>query len=137
MIWSYRPYRNPVARKRYLRSIYVMYAIGFILIAYRYFQTGLTDRFIVPSLTVLATITFFSLLILRKPRFCYTDVNYIYTGGNKIKKSDVSFHPDLRNLTVEIKGKTSKTLYFERMEDLEKFLRDVGYTENQEIMERI
>ena len=127
MIWAYRPYKNPVAKKRYLRTVYIMYAIGFLLVAYRYYQLGFTDRFLIPSLALLATITFFSALILRKPKFCYTDVNHIYVGGRKIKKSEVEFHPDFQNLTVEIKGKENRFLYFERKEDLEKFLKDVGY----------
>jgi len=127
LIWSYRPYRNPVAKKKYLRTIYIIYAIGFLLVAYRYHQLGFTDRFLIPSLALLATITFFSVLILRKPKFCYTDVNHIYTGGKKIKKGEVEFYPDFQNLTVELKGEVSKYLYFERKEDLEKFLRDVGY----------
>ncbi len=127
MIWSYRPYKNPIAKIKYLRTIYIMYVIGFLLVGYRYYQFGLTDRFLIPSFALLATITFFSVLILRKPKFCYTDVNYIYVGGKKIKKSDVEFYPDFQNLTVEIKGKVRKHLYFERREDLEKFLKDVGY----------
>ncbi len=127
MIWAYRPYKNPIARKRYLRNIYIIYVIGFILIVYRYIQTGFTDRFIVPSLALIATITFFSLLILRKPRFCYTDVNHIYVGGNRINKGEVSYYPNFDTLTVELRGKHRKTLYFEREEDMEKFLKDVGY----------
>ncbi len=126
MIWVYRPYKNPVAKRKYLRTVYIMYAIGLILVAYRYYQLGLSDKFLIPSLALLATITFFSVLILRKPKFCYTDVNYIYTGGTKIRKDEVEFYPDFENLVVEVKGKISKNLYFERKEDLDRFLKDVG-----------
>ncbi len=126
MIWAYRPYKNPVARKKYLRTVYIMYGIGAVLVGYRYYQFGLTDKFTVPSLALLATITFFSVMILRKPRFCYTDVNHIYTGGKKIRKDEVEFRPDFQNLTVELRGSVNRHLYFEKKEDLDRFLKDVG-----------
>ncbi|WP_456368458.1 hypothetical protein [Geoglobus sp.] len=128
MIWAYRPYRNPVAKKRYMRTIAVLYAVSLALIAYRFLQYGFGPEFYVPSLALLVTVTFFSALILRKPRYCYTDVQHIYCGGKKIRKDEVTYQPDFENLTVDLDGKVRKTLYFEKPEDLERFLRDVGYS---------
>lgn len=130
MIWIYRPYRNPVAKKRYLRTIAVLYAVSLALIAYRFIQFGLASEFLVPSLALLLTVTFFSVLILRKPRYCYTDVMHIYAGGRKIRKDEVTYRPDFENLTVELEGKVRKTLYFEKKEDMEKFLSDVGFSKD-------
>jgi len=130
VIWIYRPYRNPVAKRRYLRTAAVLYAISLALIAYRYIQFGFTSEFLIPSLALLLTVTFFSALILRKPRYCYTDVMHIYVGGKKIRKDEVSYNPDFENLVVELEGKVRKTLYFEKREDLEKFLREVGFSKD-------
>ena len=130
MIWVYRPYKNPVARKRYLRTIAVLYVLSLALIAYRFAQFGLSSEFLVPSLALLLTVTFFSALILRKPRYCYTDVMHIYAGGRKIRKDEVSYRPDFENLLVELDGNVRKTLYFEKREDLEKFLSDVGLSKD-------
>ncbi len=127
MIWSYRPYKNPEARKRYLKYLSLLYILSILLIIHRYSQIGLERDFVIPSLALLLTVTFFSLLMLRKPRYCYTDVNHIYISGKKIKKDEVEYEPFFDELKVELSGKTRKTLYFERKEDLIKFLKDVGF----------
>lgn len=126
MIWIYRPYKNQLARKRYLRSIGVMLAVSFALIAYRYTKYGLTQEFLVPSLALLTSLGFFSILILRKPRACYTDFEFVYCGGKKIRKQGSRFEADFENLAVNVDGEKKATLYFERREDMEAFLKEVG-----------
>jgi len=126
LIWSYRPYKNPEARKRYLKYLSLLYILSILLIIYRYSQTGLGKDFAIPSFALLLTVTFFSLLILRKPRYCYTDLNHIYLSGKKIRKDEVEYEPFFDELKVELSGKVRKTLYFESKEDLIKFLKDVG-----------
>ncbi|MBE8538813.1 hypothetical protein [Geoglobus acetivorans] len=127
MIWIYRPYKNALARKRYLRTIAVFFTFALLLIAYRYTKYGLTQEFYIPSLALMLSLLFFSALILRKPRACYTDYENIYCGSKRIKKASATFHPDYENLAVHVEGDKKATLYFEKKEDLEKFLKEVGY----------
>ncbi len=128
MIWYYRPYKNPVARRRYLRNLSPLYAIVAILLLARYSKFGLSYKFLIPLLPLIPSLLFFTLLLLMKPKYCYTDETYIHVSGKKINKREAKYKPDFKKLVIKVDG---KLLYFENEEDMKKFLWDVGYVNHQ------
>ena len=127
MIWYYRPYKNPVARIRYLLKISPLYAIVFFIVLGRFLKYGLSPRFVIPVIPLFVTLILFTLLIMMKPKYGYTDERFVHFSGKRIEKWRAKFKPDFKKLTVDVEadGKNFK-LYFENEEDMRKFLRDVG-----------
>ncbi len=129
MIWYYRPYKNPVTRRKYLRNISPLYIITLLILFARYSKLGLSFKFLLPLIPLIPSLIFFTLLILMKPKYCYTDETYLHVSGKKIRKREAKYKPDFKRLVIDVEGEDNKKrrLYFENVEDMRKFLWDVGY----------
>uniref|UniRef100_A0A7C4S830 Uncharacterized protein n=1 Tax=Geoglobus ahangari TaxID=113653 RepID=A0A7C4S830_9EURY len=127
MIWYYRPYKNPVARNRYLLKLSPLYAVVFFIVLGRFLRYGFSSKFVIPLIPLFVMLIFFTLLIMMKPKYGYTDEQFVHFSGKRIEKWKAKFKPDFEKLTVdvEVDGKSFK-LYFENREDMNNFLRDVG-----------
>lgn len=125
MIWYYRPYKNPVLRRKYLLIFSPLYIIVALLIIGRFLRYGVSPKFLIPVIPLVITLIFFTLLFMMKPKYGYTDESYVHFSGKRIEKWK-KFHPDFKKLVIEVEG--DGKLYFENEEDMKKFLWDVGYT---------
>ena len=127
MIWYYRPYKNPVARNRYLLKLSPLYAVVFFIVLGRFLRYGLSPKFVIPVIPLFVTLIFFTLLSMMKPKYGYTDEQFVHFSGKRIEKWKAKFKPDFERLTVDVEadGKNFK-LYFEKEEDMNKLLKDVG-----------
>jgi len=104
-----------------------LYAIVFFIVLGRFLKYGLSPRFVIPVIPLFVTLIFFTLLIMMKPKYGYTDEQFVHFSGKRIEKWRARFRPDFKRLTVDVEtdGKNFK-LYFENEEDMRNFLRDVS-----------
>jgi len=126
LIWNYRAVNNRIARKKwiYLSLSLILLAI---VVSFVRFSSGVEIKKIVLSLAIfIFVVTLYMLITLGKIRYYFIEGDTIYYKPFKTKLEDVEgFDVDKENMVIRLKFKKPKffgvkTLYFEKMEDLEK-----------------
>jgi|Deesub1362B_J571_1020462.scaffolds.fasta_scaffold08092_2 hypothetical protein len=124
MIWTYQPYKNPIAKR-----FWILVGLGFLLIGNGLAFYRLMDdpsRLAFSSGTFSLAVLFFMLLMLRKPRYYYIEDDTIYSMSKRVEFSEIdSFWVDRDNLLIKLKIKDPSfyklsKLYFDKLEDLKK-----------------
>lgn len=121
MIYSYIPAKNKLARRRYLKSFAVMYALAAFISLWKLAED---KKYAFPAFALFFAITMLLITTLRKPRFfAVMDEWLIYKGKINLKEAEI--YPDFENLAVRIKWKKEKVLYFNSERDMKNFLSEV------------
>lgn len=126
MIWAYRAVNNKIARKKwiYLSLSLILLAI---VVSFLRFSSGAEIKKIILSLAIfIFVVILYMLITLGKVRYYFIEDDTIHYKPFKTKLEDIKdFEVDKENMVIKLQFKKPKllgvkTLYFERMEDLEK-----------------
>lgn len=119
MIWSYRPYRNPVARRKYVLLLSLILIPGLVAGIWKVSVDPDRGKF-APGAFILAYL-FLASLLLRKPRVYWEDGGRIFTVGKSVDLREVrKVEYDRENLVIRLEGGKLRELYFDNSEDFEK-----------------
>lgn len=119
MIWSYRPYRNPVARRKYLLILSVILIPGLVAGFWKLSVDPERGKFALGAF-ILAYL-FLASLLLRKPRVYWEDGGRIFTVGKSVDLREVrKVEYDEENLVIRLDGGRLRELYFDDRDSFEK-----------------
>jgi len=119
VIWSYRPYRNPVARRKYLLILSVILIPGLVAGVWKLSVDPEKGKFALGAF-ILAYL-FLASLLLRKPRVYWEDGGRIFTVGKSVDLREVrKVEYDEENLVIRLDGGKLRELYFDDRDSFEK-----------------
>ncbi|RLI76143.1 hypothetical protein DRO97_01545 [Archaeoglobales archaeon] len=126
MMWSYRAVNNKIARKKWI-YLSLSLILSAIIVSFLRFSGGVDVKKIVLSLTIfIFVVMLYMLITLGKIRYYFIEEDTIYYKPLKTKLEEIKdFVVDKENMVIRLKFKKLKllgvkTLYFEKLEDLEK-----------------
>ena len=119
MIWSYRPYRNPVARRKYVIILSIILIPGLAAGIWKLSVDPDRGKFALGAF--LLAYLFLASLLLRKPRVYWEDGGRIFTVGKSVDLREVrKVEYDEGNLVIRLEGGRLRELYFDDRDTFEK-----------------
>jgi len=119
VIWSYRPYRNPVARRKYMLLLSFILIPGLAAGIWKVSVDPDRGKFALGAF-ILAYL-FLASLLLRKPRVYWEDGGRIFTVGKSVDLKEVKkVEYDEEKLVIRLEGGKLRELYFDNSDDFEK-----------------